>query len=84
MGYLNDRAVVVTGMGATTPIGNNVTDFWANLRACAQESAVCGHLARPSPHTDCLSLSRLRLPLSRPRCSSAWKRASSTAQSNSR
>jgi len=33
MGYLNDRAVVVTGMGATTPIGNNVTDFWANLRA---------------------------------------------------
>src|SRR5688572_23408528 len=28
----NDR-VVVTGLGAVTPIGNNVSDFWRNLTA---------------------------------------------------
>lgn len=27
------RRVVVTGMGAVTPIGNNVEDFWAGIRA---------------------------------------------------
>ena len=27
------RRVVVTGLGAVTPIGNNVADFWANLIA---------------------------------------------------
>ncbi len=27
------RRVVVTGMGAVTPIGNNVADFWRNLKA---------------------------------------------------
>ena len=27
----NLKRVVVTGMGALTPIGNNVNDFWANL-----------------------------------------------------
>lgn len=26
------RRVVVTGMGAVTPIGNNVRDFWAGIR----------------------------------------------------
>ena len=26
------RKVVVTGMGALTPIGNNLADFWANLK----------------------------------------------------
>lgn len=25
------RRVVVTGMGAITPIGNNVEDYWASL-----------------------------------------------------
>ena len=25
------RRVVVTGLGALTPIGNNVSDFWNNL-----------------------------------------------------
>ncbi|WP_194190214.1 beta-ketoacyl-ACP synthase II [Clostridium chrysemydis] len=28
-----DRRVVVTGMGALTPIGNNVSDFWNNAKA---------------------------------------------------
>ena len=26
------RRVVVTGLGAVTPIGNNVADFWAGIR----------------------------------------------------
>ena len=26
------RRVVITGMGAVTPIGNNVEDFWANIK----------------------------------------------------
>jgi 3-oxoacyl-[acyl-carrier-protein] synthase II len=28
-----ERRVVVTGLGAITPLGNNVTDFWNNLTA---------------------------------------------------
>lgn len=31
--FNNKRRVVVTGMGAVTPIGNNVEDFWKNLIA---------------------------------------------------
>lgn len=27
-----ERRVVVTGLGAVTPIGNNVNDFWSNIR----------------------------------------------------
>lgn len=27
------KRVVITGMGAVTPIGNNVADFWANIKA---------------------------------------------------
>ena len=27
------RRVVVTGLGAVTPIGNNVDDFWAAVKA---------------------------------------------------
>jgi 3-oxoacyl-[acyl-carrier-protein] synthase II len=30
---MNQRRVVVTGVGAITPLGNNVTDFWNNLLA---------------------------------------------------
>ena len=30
---INQRRVVVTGLGALTPIGNNVSDFWKNLLA---------------------------------------------------
>jgi 3-oxoacyl-[acyl-carrier-protein] synthase II len=30
-GSINLRRVVVTGMGAITPLGNNVNDFWKNL-----------------------------------------------------
>ena len=26
------RRVVITGLGAVTPIGNNVEDFWANIK----------------------------------------------------
>ncbi len=28
---MNNQRVVITGMGALTPIGNNVTSFWKNL-----------------------------------------------------
>ena len=28
-----ERRVVVTGMGAITPIGNNVETFWNNVKA---------------------------------------------------
>ena len=28
---MSTRRVVVTGLGALTPIGNTVTDFWDNL-----------------------------------------------------
>jgi 3-oxoacyl-[acyl-carrier-protein] synthase II len=27
------RRVVVTGMGAVTPVGNNVSEAWENLKA---------------------------------------------------
>ena len=30
---MSKRRVVVTGLGAVTPIGNNVKDFWADIRA---------------------------------------------------
>lgn len=30
---MKQRKVVVTGMGALTPLGNNVPDFWSNLTA---------------------------------------------------
>jgi 3-oxoacyl-[acyl-carrier-protein] synthase II len=29
---MNDRRVVITGMGAITPIGNDVETFWSNLK----------------------------------------------------
>ena len=29
---MSKRRVVVTGLGAVTPIGNNVKDFWAGVR----------------------------------------------------
>jgi len=29
---MNDRRVVITGMGAITPVGNDVETFWANLK----------------------------------------------------
>ena len=29
---MSKRRVVVTGLGAVTPIGNNVKDFWAGIR----------------------------------------------------
>ena len=28
---MKNRRVVVTGMGAITPIGNNINEFWQNL-----------------------------------------------------
>ena len=27
-----ERRVVITGMGAITPIGNNVNDFWNSIK----------------------------------------------------
>ena len=29
---MNDRRVVVTGIGALTPIGNNLHDYWTGLK----------------------------------------------------
>ena len=29
---MNDRRVVITGLGAITPLGNDVETFWANLK----------------------------------------------------
>jgi 3-oxoacyl-[acyl-carrier-protein] synthase II len=29
---MNDRRVVITGLGVTTPIGNTVDEFWSNLK----------------------------------------------------
>lgn len=29
---MSKRRVVVTGLGAVTPLGNNVKDFWAGIR----------------------------------------------------
>ena len=29
---MSKRRVVVTGLGAVTPIGNTVEDFWAGIR----------------------------------------------------
>ena len=30
---MEKRRVVITGMGAITPIGNTVEEFWANIKA---------------------------------------------------
>lgn len=30
---MNQKRVVITGLGAVTPLGNNVAEFWRNLRA---------------------------------------------------
>ena len=33
MAYNTGRQVVITGLGAITPIGNTAGEFWANLKA---------------------------------------------------
>ena len=33
------KRVVITGMGALTPIGNNINDYWTNLKAGTSGSA---------------------------------------------
>lgn len=57
------RRVVVTGLGAITPVGNNVKDFWASLKegrsgvdviktfdASAYESRIAGEVKDFEPH----------------------------------
>jgi len=31
---MQNRRVVVTGLGAITPLGNSVEEFWASVKAC--------------------------------------------------
>ena len=31
---MQERRVVVTGLGAITPLGNSVDEFWASVKAC--------------------------------------------------
>lgn len=42
------RRVVVTGLGAITPIGNSVEEFWNGLKAKKSESVRLPHLILPS------------------------------------
>ncbi|MDX9925053.1 MAG: beta-ketoacyl synthase N-terminal-like domain-containing protein, partial [Ignavibacteriaceae bacterium] len=30
---MRNRRVVITGLGALTPIGNNITEFWEGLKS---------------------------------------------------
>ena len=40
---MNDRRVVVTGIGALTPIGNNLQDYWSALVNGVSGSATITH-----------------------------------------
>lgn len=37
---MSKRRVVVTGLGAITPIGNSVDEFWASIRQGDRKSVV--------------------------------------------
>ena len=44
----DDDRIVVTGLGAVTPIGNTVDDFWKNLTGGVSGSAASPSSMRPS------------------------------------
>ena len=44
---MSKRRVVVTGLGAVTPIGNNVEDFWAGIREGKSASDRSQNLIQP-------------------------------------
>ena len=43
------KRVVVTGLGAITPIGNNVEEFWNSLKE-KKVLPVCGNRGKRSSH----------------------------------
>lgn len=57
------RRVVVTGMGAVTPIGNNVKDFWENVKKEPLESDQLRSLTQPI--TKHIWLQRLKILIRR-------------------
>ena len=43
------QRVVVTGLGAVTPIGNSVSDYWSGLTSGRNGVACCLLYTSPSP-----------------------------------
>ncbi|MEN6581888.1 MAG: beta-ketoacyl-ACP synthase II [Armatimonadota bacterium] len=41
--YMQEKRVVITGLGAITPLGNTVEEFWEGLKACKNAIAPITH-----------------------------------------
>ena len=48
---MSERRVVITGMGALTPIGNNVADYWTSLKAGKSGAAPITYFATTNHKT---------------------------------